>query len=186
MNGDVRWTNMLSFQAIMTPLAPRKSHKTLLVGISLIWTVGTIVSLPAAMFTVLYKIKRLSSTNNQLILKFFSIIQSIWREGDLFMYPHLPWWSSRRITTRLLVSLSREILFHHLLLFSQSLKSLKWSMNFLPSIPAFLKVWLYLTLSFDACQLFGSYLDMLPINIIFLQNKRFIYLSDFPAGVMSK
>lgn len=68
---------MLSFQAIMTPLAPRKSHKTLLVGISLIWTVGTIVSLPAAMFTVLYKIKRLSSTNNQLILKIFSIIQSI-------------------------------------------------------------------------------------------------------------
>lgn len=40
----------------MTPLAPRKSHKTLLVGISLIWTVGTIMSLPAAMFAVLYDI----------------------------------------------------------------------------------------------------------------------------------
>ena len=42
----------------MTPLAPRKSHKTLLVGITLIWTVGTIVSLPAAMFAVLYENKR--------------------------------------------------------------------------------------------------------------------------------
>ena len=191
MNGGVRWTNMLSFQAIMTPLAPRKSHKTLLVGISLIWTVGTIVSLPAAMFTVLYKIKRLSSTNNQLILKIFSIIQSIWREGDLFVYPHLPWWSSRRITTRLLVSLSREILFHPFTFFTISKKSVKkYKLSSLHSkkCPAFFKIMALLnspSISFDASQLFGSYLDMLPINIIFLQNKRFII--RFPCtGVMSK
>ena len=45
-------------KAIMTPLAPRKSHKTLWVGIALIWTVGTVVALPAALFATLYTRKR--------------------------------------------------------------------------------------------------------------------------------
>ena len=45
-------------KAIMTPLAPRKSHKTLWVGIVLIWTVGTVVALPAALFATLYTRKR--------------------------------------------------------------------------------------------------------------------------------
>ena len=43
----------------MTPLAPRKSHKTLLVGITLIWTIGTLVALPAALFSGVHKIQRL-------------------------------------------------------------------------------------------------------------------------------
>ena len=35
----------------MTPLAQRKSHKTLLVRITLIWTIGIIVAFPAALFS---------------------------------------------------------------------------------------------------------------------------------------
>ena len=42
----------------MTPLAPRKSHKTLAVGISLIWSLGTIAALPAALFSRLYRVRR--------------------------------------------------------------------------------------------------------------------------------
>ena len=45
-------------QAIITPLAPRKSHRTLLVGISLIWTGGTVVALPAGIFSTLYQRER--------------------------------------------------------------------------------------------------------------------------------
>ena len=45
-------------QAVMTPLAPRKSHKTLAVGISLIWSLGTIAALPAALFSRLYRVER--------------------------------------------------------------------------------------------------------------------------------
>merc|ERR1719189_2722354 len=40
----------------MTPLAPRKSHKTLAEGISLIWRLGTIAALPAALFSRLYRV----------------------------------------------------------------------------------------------------------------------------------
>jgi len=44
------------YKAVMTPLAPRKSHKTLAVGISLIWSLGTIAALPAALFSRLYRV----------------------------------------------------------------------------------------------------------------------------------
>ena len=51
-------------QAIITPLAPKKSHRTLLVGISLIWTVGTLVALPAGIFSHLYQRTRWARLNN--------------------------------------------------------------------------------------------------------------------------
>ena len=42
-----------SRQAIMTPLAPRKSHKTLWVGIGLVWAGGCLVALPPAVFATI-------------------------------------------------------------------------------------------------------------------------------------
>ena len=59
----------------------------------------------------------------------------------------------------------------------KSVKKYKLSSLHSKKCPAFFKIMALLnspSISFDASQLFGSYLDMLPINIKFLQNKRFI------------